>query len=384
MKFERLNVPEWPLPDLVAFNERVHGVIDPWWRRRWVRLITWAGATLFALIAAMWLYFASTLPSAQYLLAYQPPLPTNVRGYNGEPVQTFARERRVDLSFDEYPPLLVHAFISAEDKGFFEHHGLDYGGFIKAVFNYTNAYRPAWPGAGRIDDHPASREISAARQQLQCRAQGARSDHGLPARGHAQQAADPRALPQFDLPRAQCLWRAGGRPRLFRQGRQRADLARGGLPCRPAPRAGQLRSRAGDSEGARPPRLRAPGDVQERLHHGGTGQGRGGDSARHHPLRQQREVPPAGRLFHGRGPPRAEGQVRRGREGRAEQPLRRRPLGAQLDGPDDAGRCRSGAARRTRALRRQSRLDRSQHEDRSGERRLGGAARPRAGRHGLP
>ena len=137
MKFERLNVPEWPLPDLVAFNERVHGVVDPWWQRRWVRLLTWAGAVLLALFAAMWLYFASTLPSAQYLLSYQPPLPTNIRGYDGEPVQTFARERRVDLSYDEIPPLVVHAFISAEDKSFFEHHGLDYGGFVKAVFNYT-------------------------------------------------------------------------------------------------------------------------------------------------------------------------------------------------------------------------------------------------------
>ena len=111
MKFERLNVPEWPLPDLVAFNERVHGIVDPWWARKWVRLITWTFAALFALFAAMWIYFASGLPSSQTLLAYQPPLPSNVRGYDGTPVQTFARERRVELSYDEYPPLVVHAFI---------------------------------------------------------------------------------------------------------------------------------------------------------------------------------------------------------------------------------------------------------------------------------
>jgi len=137
MKFERLNVPAWPLPDLVAFNRRVHEWVDPWWQRTWVRWLSWAAAALFALFAAVWIYFAAGLPSAQTLLAYEPPLPTNVRGYNGDPVQTFARERRVELSFDEYPPLLVHAFISAEDKGFFHHHGIDYGGFIKAVFNYT-------------------------------------------------------------------------------------------------------------------------------------------------------------------------------------------------------------------------------------------------------
>ena len=136
MKFERLNVPEWPLPDLVAFNRRVHDRLDPWWQRRWVRWLTWGFAGLFALFAAMWIYFASGLPSSQTLLAYQPPLPTNVRGYDGNPVQTFARERRVDLAYDEIPPLVVHAVISAEDKNFFEHHGIDVGGLIGAVADY--------------------------------------------------------------------------------------------------------------------------------------------------------------------------------------------------------------------------------------------------------
>ena len=137
MKFERLNVPDWPLPDLVAFNNRVHEWIDPWWERVWVRRITWAAAVLFAIFAAVWIYFASTLPSSQYLLSYQPPLPTNIRGYDGTPVQTFARERRVELSYDEYPPLVIHAFISAEDKDFFSHHGVDVTGLFGAVLDYT-------------------------------------------------------------------------------------------------------------------------------------------------------------------------------------------------------------------------------------------------------
>jgi penicillin-binding protein 1A len=137
MKFERLTPPGWQLPDLVAFNARVHEWVDPWWAHWWVRWISWAAAALFVLVAAMWIYFAAGLPSAQTLLAYQPPLPTNIRGYDGDPVQTFARERRVDLTYDEIPPLLVHAFISAEDKDFFHHHGIDYSGTIKAVFNYA-------------------------------------------------------------------------------------------------------------------------------------------------------------------------------------------------------------------------------------------------------
>jgi penicillin-binding protein 1A len=75
--------------------------------------------------------------TSEKLLAYQPPLPTNVRGYDGNPVQTFARERRVELAYDEYPPVVVAAFISAEDKTFFSHGGLDYPGLVGAVFDYT-------------------------------------------------------------------------------------------------------------------------------------------------------------------------------------------------------------------------------------------------------
>ncbi len=125
------------IPDLFAFNQRVHDRIDPWFERRWVRRLSWAGVGAFLIGSLIFVYFAAGLPSAEKLLAYQPPLPTNVRGYDGNPVQTFARERRVELAFDEYPPLVVNAFISAEDKTFFSHHGIDIPGLAGAVFDYT-------------------------------------------------------------------------------------------------------------------------------------------------------------------------------------------------------------------------------------------------------
>ena len=115
MRFERLRAPGFQLPDLVAFNRRILDRVGPWFERRWVR---WIGIVLvagFVLFAGMWVYFARTIPSSESLLAYQPALPTNVRGYEGNPVQTFARERRVELAYEEYPPMLVQAFISAED-----------------------------------------------------------------------------------------------------------------------------------------------------------------------------------------------------------------------------------------------------------------------------
>ena len=137
MKFERLTVPQWQLPDLVAFNEKVRERVEPLWQRPWIRRGTWGALGLFVFFSGIWLYFASGLPSSEKLLAYEPPLPTNVRGYDGTPVQTFARERRVELSFDEYPPLVRNAFISAEDKTFFSHGGIDYVGLMGAVADFT-------------------------------------------------------------------------------------------------------------------------------------------------------------------------------------------------------------------------------------------------------
>lgn len=132
-----MNFSSFTMPDLVAVNERVRQRFGPWFERRWVRFITYAAGAGLALFAVVWTVFSYNLPSSETLLAYQPPLPTNIRGYNGNPVDTFARERRVALAYDEYPPLVVEAFVSAEDKTFFSHGGIDYPGLIGAVFDYS-------------------------------------------------------------------------------------------------------------------------------------------------------------------------------------------------------------------------------------------------------
>lgn len=88
-------------------------------------------------VIAFWFTFMRDLPSAERLLDYEPALPTFVRDVNGEPVQSFARERRVELSFEEYPPQLIRAFLAAEDAAFFSHGGLDYPGLAAAVWDYV-------------------------------------------------------------------------------------------------------------------------------------------------------------------------------------------------------------------------------------------------------
>ena len=126
-----------PLLNLARFNQRIHARIDPWFARRGVRRAGWVLFAGLLFVSSVWIWFASGLPSSEKLLGYQPPLPSNVRGYDGNPVQTFARERRVELAYDEYPKVVVEAFLSAEDKTFFSHGGLDYPGLVGAVFDYS-------------------------------------------------------------------------------------------------------------------------------------------------------------------------------------------------------------------------------------------------------
>ncbi len=112
----------------------------------------WKESLLFKLFAAavaagvfIWvaayIWLASDLPDAGSLVEYETPLPTVVRGIDGEIVHSYARERRVQLQYADYPERLVGAYLSAEDKTFFSHGGVDFTGTANAVFDYLNPAR---------------------------------------------------------------------------------------------------------------------------------------------------------------------------------------------------------------------------------------------------
>ena len=108
------------------------------WRKR--PLLRWLGYTAlagFAALGVFWAILVKDLPSTDKLLDYQPPLPTMVRGYDGEIVYSYARERRVQLRFVDFPRPLINAFLSAEDKTFWTHGGVDYTGLAGAVLDYV-------------------------------------------------------------------------------------------------------------------------------------------------------------------------------------------------------------------------------------------------------
>ena len=106
-----------------------------YWQSKRFRLATYAAGALFVLFLLFWALFARNLPDAEALIEYKSTLPTVVRDFNGEPFHSYARERRVQLEYADFPKTLVHAYLAAEDKTFFSHGGIDYPGIASAIFD---------------------------------------------------------------------------------------------------------------------------------------------------------------------------------------------------------------------------------------------------------
>jgi len=140
---QRLIIRRGPLARFTDWTRDLGERAEPWsgrwravWRKRWVKFLAVLAMLPVIAYGVLWLAFARDLPSAESLLNYQPALPTYVRNAGGDTVQSFARERRVELAYEEYPKTLVDAFLSAEDKTFFSHGGIDWPGTVGAVFDY--------------------------------------------------------------------------------------------------------------------------------------------------------------------------------------------------------------------------------------------------------
>ena len=113
---------------------------ERWRSSIWYKLLALAIAAFVVLWIAVFFWLASDLPDAESLLEYETPLPTVVRGADGAIVHSYARERRVQLQYADFPERLKQAYISAEDKTFYSHGGVDFTGTANAVFDYATKY----------------------------------------------------------------------------------------------------------------------------------------------------------------------------------------------------------------------------------------------------
>ncbi len=88
------------------------------------------GAAAAALL--VW-HFEQDLPDTAQLKNYEPPVMTRVHASDGSILAEYSRERRLYLPSNAIPPLVKDAFISAEDKNFYTHNGVDPEGIARAV-----------------------------------------------------------------------------------------------------------------------------------------------------------------------------------------------------------------------------------------------------------
>lgn len=97
------------------------------------------GTVLFLIVAAGVAWYigdvSKDLPDYEVLNSYEPPVTTRVHASSGELMAEYARERRLFLPIQAIPDRVKAAFLSAEDKNFYHHPGVDPAGLARAVVN---------------------------------------------------------------------------------------------------------------------------------------------------------------------------------------------------------------------------------------------------------
>ena len=74
------------------------------------------------------------LPDYKKLSNYQPPISSRVYSENNKLIAEYALEKRLFIPFESVPDKVINAFLSAEDKNFFSHPGVDAKGILRAIF----------------------------------------------------------------------------------------------------------------------------------------------------------------------------------------------------------------------------------------------------------
>jgi len=112
-------------------------------RRRWLTILKWAviaalaGTALVTATIAMtfWMYGRDpNLPRIEKLADYKPKQVTTIVDRNDQRVGEIFTQRRTFVPYEKIPPILVDAFIAAEDNHYWQHEGVDYIGMARAFF----------------------------------------------------------------------------------------------------------------------------------------------------------------------------------------------------------------------------------------------------------
>lgn len=106
-------------------------------RRLLILIIACAGLLVIA-ISALYLFLAPNLPNIDSLNDTQLQVPLRIFSAEGNLIAEFGEKRRIPMAHSEIPEQLVQAILAAEDARFYEHHGVDYKGLLRAVYSLAS------------------------------------------------------------------------------------------------------------------------------------------------------------------------------------------------------------------------------------------------------
>jgi len=144
-------------------------------RRSWLLSLLGFGfasaVVMFLAVAAVAGFFfwkaSRDLPDYESLAKYEPPVMTRIHAHDGSLMAEYARERRIFVPINVVPKLVIAAFLSAEDKRFYEHGGLDFAGIGRALINnFQNWGKKRPEGASTITQQVAKNFLLSSEQKL--------------------------------------------------------------------------------------------------------------------------------------------------------------------------------------------------------------------------
>jgi len=94
----------------------------------------------FFILAILWA-FSNNLPDYKFLKSYKPSVSSKVYSGDGELVNDFSTEKRIFVPYNAISEKVINSFLSAEDKNFYTHPGVDAKGVLRAVIkNISNVF----------------------------------------------------------------------------------------------------------------------------------------------------------------------------------------------------------------------------------------------------
>ena len=90
--------------------------------------------SIITVVAVLWA-FSNNLPDYKYLKNYKPSVSSKVYSGVGELVSDFSSEKRIFVPYNAIPEKVINSFLSAEDKNFYSHPGVDAKGVLIAIIN---------------------------------------------------------------------------------------------------------------------------------------------------------------------------------------------------------------------------------------------------------